>query len=129
MIILENKIADRRFTKLIRKALKAGYFENARYQSNVAVTPQGSIVSPILANIFLHRLDEYILKLKQIFDKGVRAPRSKESRYFEYHINKARKEGNFVLERQLIAQITEVPATDFGSVSYKRLCYVRYADD
>lgn len=57
MNILETRIKDKRFLDLIRKALKAGYLEFRRYSHSVAGTPQGSIVSPILANIFLDKLD------------------------------------------------------------------------
>lgn len=92
-------------------------------------TPQGSIVSPILANIFLHQLDELVAALKNGFDKGNKAPRTKESRYFEYHIKKARKEGDLNKMQKLIAERSLRPAIDFGSEDFKRLVYVRYADD
>lgn len=129
MQMIEDKITDRRFTKLIRKALKAGYFEFKIYKSNIIGTPQGSIVSPILANIFLHQMDEFILSLKKSFDKGDRAPRTKESRYFEYHILKARKDNNKKLIRKLVAKRSKTPSIEFGSKEFKRLIYVRYADD
>jgi hypothetical protein len=67
--------------------------------------------------------------LKEDFDKGSKAPRSKESRYFEYHIQKARKEGNLNKMQKLIAERSLSPAIDFGSIDFKRLVYVRYADD
>ena len=129
MQLMESKISDRRFTKLIWKALKAGYFEFRIYKNNIVGTPQGSIVSPILANIFLHQLDEFILFIKSNFDKGDRAPRSKISRYYEYHILKARDEASKKILRKLIAKRSKSSSIDFGSEDFKRLAYVRYADD
>lgn len=68
-------------------------------------------------------------KLKVDFDQGARSTRSKESRYYEYHILKARKSNDKKLIRKLISERSRAPATDFGSDEMKRLVYVRYADD
>lgn len=129
MTLIEEKIKDRKFTKLIWKSLKAGYFEFRTHKNNIIGTPQGSIVSPILANIFLHQLDIFMEDLKKKFDKGDRAPRTQSSRYYEYHILKARKAQDSVLLRKLIAERAKTPSIDYGSEEYKRLSYVRYADD
>lgn len=129
MQLIEEKITDRKFTKLIRKALKAGHMSFGSYKNNIVGTPQGSIVSPILANIFLDQLDNFILSLKENFDLGSKAPRSKASRYYEYHILKASKEGDTQAMRKLIAERSNHPSIDFGSKDYKKLVYVRYADD
>ena len=125
MQLVEDKIADRRFTNLMRKALKAGYFEFRAYKSNIIATSQGSIVSPILANIYLDQLDEFVLSMKSDFD---REGATKISRYYEYHILKGPYERNKKLMRELIAQRSK-SANDFASDEYKRLSYVRYADD
>ncbi|TQS39469.1 hypothetical protein Golomagni_00007 [Golovinomyces magnicellulatus] len=128
MQLVEDKIADRRFTNLMRKALKAGYFEFRAYKSNILGTSQGSIVSPILANIYLDQLDEFVLSMKSDFDKGERAPRTKISRYYEYHILKGPYERNKKLMRELLAQRSK-SAIDFASDEYKRLSYeLRFPD-
>lgn len=129
MEIISGKIEDKQFIKLLWKALSAGYFEFRTYKSNIIGTPQGSIISPLLANIFLHQLDTYVLSLKSKFDRGIRAPRSKMSRFYEYHILKARKDGDFSRTQKLIADRSNTPSIDFGSDDFKRLVYVRYADD
>ena len=71
--IIKAKVKDPRFIDLIRKSLKAGYFEFQTYSHTLVGTPQGSIISPLLANIYMHKLDEFVLKLKAQFDLGTKA--------------------------------------------------------
>lgn len=68
--ILSDRIKDERFLRLIRKFLKAGYLEDWKYHNTYSGTPQGGIISPILANIYLDRLDKFMIKLKNSFNKG-----------------------------------------------------------
>jgi len=134
MEIIENKIKDRRFTKLIRKALKAGYLTFGRHKINIVASREGSIVSPILANIFLHQLDLFVLSLKESLEQrilGKKAPISKASRY--WFLQKASKQGNLnQMRKQIGASFLErskEPSIDNGSSHFKRLVYVRYADE
>lgn len=73
MNFIEKKILDRQFTRLIRQSLNTGYMEFKTIHQNIAGTPQGYIITPILANIFLHELDLFVNSLKDAFDKGTRA--------------------------------------------------------
>ena len=68
MATLSTKIKDQRFLQLIRKALNAGYMIDKQPIYDILGTPQGSIISPILANVYLHHLDLYVNKLKSEFD-------------------------------------------------------------
>lgn len=58
--ILNERIDNNNFIELINKFLKAGYLENWKYNNTYSGTPQGGIISPILANIYLDKLDKFI---------------------------------------------------------------------
>lgn len=129
MALLEKKILDRRFTNLIRKSLKAGYFEFREVKHNLAGTPQGSIVSPILANIFLHQLDEFIIGLKKSFDKGSSPRVNPAYRILHNEAHKAKYHGDMARFKEILRQRKKVTYVDYHDPGYKRLTYVRYADD
>ena len=60
MHILRENIRDNRFLRLIEGTLKAGYCEEWTYHPTFSGSPQGGIVSPILSNIYMDRLDRYV---------------------------------------------------------------------
>ena len=70
--ILRKRILDEKFLRLIRKFLKAGYMENFGHHATYSGTPQGGIISPILANIYLNQLDKFMDDYKADFDKGTK---------------------------------------------------------
>ena len=68
---MRKKIKDERFLNLIWKFLNAGYQDlDESRKDSLAGTPQGGIASPILANIYLHELDEYIEHLQKELEQG-----------------------------------------------------------
>lgn len=54
---VEERIVDRQVLKLLRAMLRAGVMEAGVVKGGVTGTPQGGVVSPVLCNIYLHRLD------------------------------------------------------------------------
>lgn len=138
--ILKERISDDRFLRLIWKFLKAGYVEDWTFHNTFSGTPQGGIVSPILANIYLDRLDRYMEKYAEEFNKGTKR-KPHETRY-GFENKKARlmqKLKNVKDEnerREIVKQIKVIdkeritfPSCDEMDGGYKRLKYVRYADD
>ncbi len=135
--LLEKKIDDKRFTNLIKAFLKAGYLEDWICHQTYSGTPQGGIVSPILSNIYLHELDEFIKELTNQFTVGKKRPDNPEYQKLENLKHKLRKE----IERkgqqhELVKRLKEanqrqkeIPSGDTHSDSFKRLKYCRYADD
>lgn len=134
--LLSNKIKDARITKLIYKFLKAGYLENWQYHKTYSGTPQGGIISPLLANIYLHELDKFVMKLKSEFDTpgvGQITPEYRELhneiKRLSHRLTKVTGEeremvlAEYKTKRQKLMTIPCTAQTD------KKLKYVRYADD
>lgn len=129
MGIIEKKILDRQFTKLIWKSLRAGYFEFNVRKTNIIGTPQGSIVSPILCNIFMHQLDVYVSSLKEEFDIGKKPKLNKKYSHHSSLMQKAKKNNDRVEFKKQLSLLRKESSVDFHDPGYKRLSYVRYADD
>ena len=127
--LLEKKITDTRFIHLIWKALRAGYMEFHTVQNSIIGTPQGSIISPLLANIYLHKLDEFIEKLKANYDKGKVASRNPQYRKLENLRLKANKAGDFETGISFLKQMQLIKSRLPNDPGFRRLYYVRYADD
>jgi group II intron reverse transcriptase/maturase len=112
-----RRIDDKGFTDLLHKALRAGYLFQVNFFSPSLGTSQGSIVSPILCNILLHYLDEFILTLKEDFDKGTRKKTNPQW-------IKLTRMGRIGLVHQM-----NIGSRLANDPEYKRMRFVRYADD
>ena len=137
---LRERISDDRFLRLIRKFLNAGYVENWKFHKTYSGTPQGGIVSPILANIYLDKLDKYVKDYIQKFDIGDKRRPTKERMDFENARKRTvRRLKSVKDEAEKIALVERLkaiekeratfPSCEEMDKSYKRLKYVRYADD
>ena len=134
--LLSNKIKDARITKLIYKFLKAGYLENWQYHKTYSGTPQGGIISPLLANIYLHELDKFVMKLKSEFDTPGVGQITPEYRELHNEIKRLSHRLTKVTgeEREMVLaeykskrqKLMPIPCT---AQNDKKLKYVRYADD
>lgn len=129
---LRRKIKDERFINLIWKFLRAGYFdiERARHDS-LAGTPQGGIISPILSNIYLHELDEYVEQLQVELEKGKKRRPNREYELISDRRYRMAKAGKADTEefRKLGVQMRKLPSLDTRDPNFVRIKYVRYADD
>ena len=63
LAILAEKIHDNRFLRLVRTMLTAGYLEDWRWGATLCGAPQGGVASPILSNLYLHKLDVFVEKV------------------------------------------------------------------
>ena len=138
--ILRERISDDRFIRLIRKFLKAGYVEDWTFHNTYSGTPQGGIVSPILANIYLDKLDKYVKEYIRHFDKGTKRRPGKESNDLANErkrtVRKLKKIKDGTEKAALVARLKAIeqeraafPNGDEMDESYRRLKYIRYADD
>lgn len=128
--IVGKRIRDFRFMKLLRTMLKAGYIEDWRHKPSLAGTPQGGVISPLLANIFLHELDSYVLEeMKPDFDSGKSRRRNRPYQKLCDEVHKARKVGNYLKAKALLVLRNKLPSRDPKDEGYRRLVYIRYADD
>ena len=133
---LGKKIKDSKFLNLIRQFLKAGYVEDFEYHATISGTPQGGIISPILANIYLHELDAKVMEIKAGFDRP--ATRSQTKEYVHLHsvkqtlrrkIDAAEGEEREELIRQYKAADKAMKSTPAKCQDDKKIVYIRYADD
>jgi group II intron reverse transcriptase/maturase len=128
--ILAEKIQDQRFLRLIRNMLKAGYLEDWEYHDTLSGVPQGGTVSPILSNIYLHKLDEFVEReLIPQYTRGALRKGNPEYWRVRARRNRARKRGDRAAARDLGKQLRTLPSADPMDPGYRRLQYIRYADD
>ena len=128
--ILSEKIHDGRFLRLIENLLKAGYLEDWRFNATHSGSPQGGIVSPILSNIYLSRLDEFAEKtLLPSHNRKTKRRVNPQYRNLKNRAWKYAKTGRKEEANKLRKQMQCIPSQDVNDPEYRRLRYIRYADD
>ena len=166
--ILEERIDDRRFIKLIKSMMSAGYVEDWKYNRTYSGTPQGGFISPILANIYLDKLDQFIHGEIKEFTRGEERRKNPDHNVLQkkiYNISKyinrrkvyldqgwykkvggiagtkipldAQKREEFESDikrslegiKEIKSKMHLIPSVQHDDPNFKRLRYVRYADD
>lgn len=92
-------------------------------------TPQGSIVSPLLSNIYLNKLDIFVRNIKSEFDRGKEAKRNPEYRRLENQRQKALKTNDHEMANKILKEMQKIKARLPNDPEFRRIYYVRYADD
>jgi len=128
--ILKERIHDNRFLRLIRNLLQAGYLEDWTYHATWSGSPQGGVISPVLSNIYMDKLDKYIEEeLLPTYTQGGVRRRNPRYTAIQRKIEKARREGRVREVKKLYQQLRQEASSDPDDPSYRRLRYIRYADD
>jgi group II intron reverse transcriptase/maturase len=127
---LAENIHDNRFLRFIRQMLQAGYLEDWEWNATLSGVPQGGVVSPVLSNIYLDRMDKFAgTVLIPECTRGETRVRNPVYRRAESAIRRARRHGDRAAVRELRQQLRSMPSSDPRDPGYRRLRYIRYADD
>ncbi len=130
LTILSERIHDQRFLRLIRHLLESGYLEEWTFNKTLSGCPQGGVISPILSNIYLDKLDQYVEKtLIPAYTRGEK--RAPNPAYEHLRAKEAwqKRLGNMKEAKALRKQYQKLPSHTPAEEAYRRLYYVRYADD
>jgi hypothetical protein len=127
---LAEKIHDGRFLRLLGAMLTAGHLEDWTWNATLSGVPQGGVASPVLSNIYLHKLDSFVENvLIPEYDRGARRAPNPEYHRVYYAMRRARERGDIAEFRKLRKRLRSMPSLDPNDPGYRRLRYIRYADD
>jgi hypothetical protein len=127
---LGEKIHDNRFLRLVEGMLTAGFLEDWRWHATLSGCPQGGVASPVLSNIYLDRLDKFVeMQLLPQYNRGERRAPNPAYEQVTAAIRRARKRGDRAAVRALRQYRRTLPSKDLDDPGYRRLRYIRYADD
>jgi group II intron reverse transcriptase/maturase len=128
--ILADRIHDNRFLRLVRNMLQAGYLEEWKWNATLSGVPQGGVASPILSNIYLDRLDKFVeTVLIPEYTRGENWAPSPAYRKVKNAMRRAIRRGDAAAAGELRKQLRGLPSGDPQDPGFRRLRYIRYADD
>lgn len=119
---LSQHIHDGRFINLIRKLLAAGYLEDWQFNRTLSGVPQGSVISPLLSNILLDKLDKYVEAiLIPKYTSGVKRRPNPEYKNLASQARNRFKKGQVHAGLVLKKKIQKMPSNDPNDLHYRRL--------
>lgn len=128
--ILEEKIDDGRFLRLVEHMLEAGYMEDWKLNTTLSGTPQGGVISPLLANIYLDKLDKYVEEtLIPAYTCGETRKQNTQYNALKNRATYLWRSGRKEEAKEISKQTRNLPSMDTHDPDFRRLKYVRYADD
>ena len=128
--MLSKQIKDGRFIRLIKNMLEAGYLDDWKFHKTISGTPQGGVISPLLANIYLHQFDKWVgEELIPQYTRGNKQKANSAYNRLSRRIKCYQEKGDYKKAHQLIVERRNLPSVDTYDTTYRRLRYVRYADD
>jgi hypothetical protein len=128
--ILAEKVHDNRFLRLLRNMLQAGYLEDWVWNATLSGAPQGGCASPVLSNIYLHQLDDFVeTVLIPEYTRGDRRARNPVYLKEAAALARARRAGDRAEARKARDRMRDLPSGDPHDPDFRRLRYVRYCDD
>lgn len=131
MNLLRQKIVCDRTLELIKKALIVGYLDPKTKKitkTNIG-TPQGSVLSPLLANVVLHELDKYLTgELIPMYHRG-NSRRTNPEYNALAHIRHTKRNASQTEKVEALSKMLMTPRMDPQDPNFRRSMYIRYADD
>lgn len=127
--LISRKVNDGRVLELIRRFLKAGYIEDCSFKESLLGSPQGGVLSPLLANIYLNELDRFVEELRAEYERGERRKMNVEYNRVNASMHYAEKTGKREKAETLKKKLRDMDTFDPMDDGFVRIRYVRYADD
>ena len=128
--LIGRHMPDQRFLKLLKDMLQAGYIEDWQYHDTYSGAPQGGVLSPIISNIVLNEFDQFVKKeLLPAYNRGERRKLNPEYRTLWHEMIAAKAAKDVHKYKELQKKRRQLPSVQTYDEGYRRLYYIRYADD